>query len=492
MGKHALLHPDQEDHRELEPLGGMRGHERYALAPELCLIHVGDQRDLVQEELERRAVFEVCVGGLEVLGSRDELTEVLETRLGFGRALTFEVVEIAAALQQKCERARGQRLAHFREQTLEKREEALHAGGNAPQLARLGGSGEPLEQGYTLLCRVDDGLFDRRAADSPGRCVDDATERHVVRRVHGETQVGERILHLGPVVEAHAPDHHVGNVVLEELLLEGSRLGVGAIEDRALAEGAALSPHGVEDAPHGVLRLVALVGSLVEADGVASAAFGDEALLLAGLVVSDHARGAVEDGSGGAVVPLETDHARLGMVLLEVEDVADVGTPPGVDRLVGIPYHAEVAVLPGQLVDQPVLHAVRVLVLVHQHVLPAPAIVVEDLGEAIEELGGLDQQIAEVEGVGVGEEPLIGGIELHRLLCFQILCALGDLGGQVPFVLPLVDAPAHPLRLVDLRVETVAPLGLLDHGQRVGLVVDHETPREAEVPGLPAQDPDTR
>jgi hypothetical protein len=51
--------------------------------------------------------------------------------------------------------------------------------------------------------------------------------------------------------------------------------------------------------------------------------------------------------------------------------------------------------------DELVLHAVRVLVLVDQHVLPTTLVEAQDLREALEELNRLEQQVAEVERVRI-------------------------------------------------------------------------------------------
>ena len=83
-------------------------------------------------------------------------------------------------------------------------------------------------------------------------------------------------------------------------------------------------------------RLVVLVVGDVADDPRAVAGVGPEALRLAALVVADHGVGGVEDGLGRAVVLLEQDRGGVGEVLLEVEDVADVGAAEGVDRLVGV------------------------------------------------------------------------------------------------------------------------------------------------------------
>ena len=145
-----------------------------------------------------------------------------------------------------------------------------------------------------------------------------------------------------------------------------------------------------------------------------------ELLGLAVDVLRDDTAGAVEDGLGRAVVALELDHPGVGVVALEVEDVADVGTAPGVDRLVRVADHAEVAVLLRDLLDELVLHAIRVLVLVDQDVLPAAPVVGEHLRKAIEELRGLQEQVAEVEGVGVDEQPLVGVVDLGGALAVDV------------------------------------------------------------------------
>ena len=56
--------------------------------------------------------------------------------------------------------------------------------------------------------------------------------------------------------------------------------------------------------------------------------------------------GGVEDELRGAVVLLELDDRRVGVVALEVEDVPEVRAAPAVDRLVVVAHDAQVAVAP--------------------------------------------------------------------------------------------------------------------------------------------------
>ena len=59
----------------------------------------------------------------------------------------------------------------------------------------------------------------------------------------------------------------------------------------------------------------------------------------------------------------------------------------------------------GQAADQQVLRPVRVLVLVHHHVLELARVALADLLRGLEELDRLQQQIVEVERVGVAAAP---------------------------------------------------------------------------------------
>ena len=111
--------------------------------------------------------------------------------------------------------------------------------------------------------------------------------------------------------------------------------------------------------------------------------------------------GGVEDELGGAVVLLELDDGRIGPVALEVEDVADVRPAPAVDRLVVVAHDAEVPVLRRERLDPQVLRPVGVLVLVDVEVAPALLVLGEDVGRLLEEADGLEQEVVEVERVGL-------------------------------------------------------------------------------------------
>ena len=204
--------------------------------------------------------------------------------------------------------------------------------------------------------------LERALPDAARRHVDDALEGGHVVVVAQDAQVGQRVLDLAALVEARATDQLVAQAVAQEGLLDGAALGVGAVHDGHVLEavllvvavvgparedraGTAPPGHeGLDLAGHPLGLLVLAVG-LEALDELAARVLGPELLVLAVLVARDHGVGRVEDELGGAVVLLELDHGGVGIVGLEVEDVAQVRAAPAVDRLVVVTHDGEVAVL---------------------------------------------------------------------------------------------------------------------------------------------------
>ena len=77
-------------------------------------------------------------------------------------------------------------------------------------------------------------------------------------------------------------------------------------------------------------------------DLVALGFLGPQRLAEPAGIVGDQAGGGGEDVRGRAVILLEPDDLRAGKVLLEAQDVGDLGAAPGVDRLVVVADAAEV------------------------------------------------------------------------------------------------------------------------------------------------------
>ena len=146
------------------------------------------------------------------------------------------------------------------------------------------GMRERLEERQPVRVGVADEPRDRRVADPPLRPVGDPHQADRVGRVVEHLQVGDRVLHLGALVEARAADHLVADLVQAQRLLEHARLRVHPVEDRDLAAGVALLDEA-GDLRGDVARLGLLVLDLDHAHRVAVAELRPEPLRLALAVV---------------------------------------------------------------------------------------------------------------------------------------------------------------------------------------------------------------
>ena len=129
--------------------------------------------------------------------------------------------------------------------------------------------------------------------------------------------------------------------------------------------------------------------------------------------------------------------------VLELENVADVRPAEPVDRLRVVPDHHQVAVLPGQQLQPPVLGMVGVLILVDHHMPEAVGVALPDLGEQLEHVDRADQQVIEVHRVHPVQLALVGAVDVGDGLLeeradhlrvgvgvAQLVLGVGDLGAD--------------------------------------------------------------
>ena len=231
-----------------------------------------------------------------------------------------------------------------------------------------------------------------------------------------------------------------------------------------------------------------------------------QALGDAAAVVGDHRVRSAQDGLRGAVVLLQLDHAGIGEVVLEVEDVAYLGTAKAVDRLRIVAHHREVAVAgeaggrpsrrsraaaSDEQLKQAVLRVVGVLVLVDEDVPECRDVALAHLGEQLEEVHGPEQQVVEVHRVHAVQVALVQLVHVGDHLLEGRGCLAATLGGGAKPVLQRRDADVDRRRRVALGVDADGIGAALRQPARIGLVVDRELSRVTQPLGLGAQDPRT-
>ena len=176
--------------------------------------------------------------------------------------------------------------------------------------------------------------------------VDDALEGEVVGGRMHDAQIGERVADLLALVEARAADHPVGQAERDEAVLELAHLERGAHQDGDLVERVRPAVAVVALQRLDLLADRARLFLGVPAGGdlhlLARLVLGAQRLAEPALVVGDQVRGGGEDVGGAAVVALEPDDLGAGKILLEAQDVVDLGAAPAVDRLVVVADAADV------------------------------------------------------------------------------------------------------------------------------------------------------
>ena len=184
-----------------------------------------------------------------------------------------------------------------------------------------------------------------------------------------------------------------------------ARLGVSAVEDGGARGISALGGFAeiLGDVVGREEGFVLAVGGFVVSDLGAALARRPEVLAFAANVVGDHRRGGLQNVLRGAVVLLEADGFRLGKILFEFENVADVSAAPRVNRLVFVTDGADIVAVPGEHSHELVLRPVGVLVLVDQEILEAAVVVFAHGRGRLQQAGRFEQQVVEVEGIGLAE-----------------------------------------------------------------------------------------
>ena len=178
-------------------------------------------------------------------------------------------------------------------------------------------------------------------AEAALRHVDDALEGEVVGRRVDDAQIGQRVADFGALVEARAADDAVGQAERDEAVFELAHLERGAHQDRDLVERVALALQLLDLLADAAGFLLGVPGA-GDGDLLAVDVLGAQRLAEPAFVVRDQMRGGGEDVAGRAVVALQPDDLGAGKIVLEAQDVVDLGAAPAIDRLVVVADAADV------------------------------------------------------------------------------------------------------------------------------------------------------
>ena len=148
---------------------------------------------------------------------------------------------------------------------------------------------------------------------------------------------------------------------------------------------------------------------------------------------------------------------------LHLKDPFHLSTAPFVDTLVLIPHHAEVPALPGQELENVVLGAVGVLVLIDQNPAEAFPVSIQNIGMFFEKPSRHEEQIVEVDRARFPKAGLVGRVDLLHLGVHAEIQAL-ELIRSEPLALGPADHRQEQAGGVDLPVDPEVGSGGGDRG----------------------------
>ena len=153
----------------------------------------------------------------------------------------------------------------------------------------------------------------------------------------------------------------------------------------------------------------------------------------------------------GAVVLLQQDDLRVGIVLLEALHVAPVCAAPAIDRLVGITDHEDVLVRRSQVFDQRILRDVGILEFVHQHVPETLGIFLANFGVIFQQARGVNQDVVKINSIAGDQSLLV--FQIHPFHNFITIGVSRVIIRADQLVLGVGNGRMHAVRPVQLFVQ---------------------------------------
>ena len=337
MREQAFLPAGQEHGVEFQPLGGMQRHDVDRLLA-FAALAVHHQRDVLEEALQV----------LEFLHGAHQLLEVFQPAGGVGAFVVLPHRGVARLVQHDLGQLVVRRVVLHAAPALEARHQVAQ---REPRLRlHLVGGGERgggFGKRDALLARVVVQHLQRSVAEAALGHVDDALEGEIVGRLCDHAQVGERVADFHALVEARAADHAIGQAELNEAVLEFAHLERGAHQDGDLVERMVL-PQLARRALQLLDLLANRAGFLFAVPGAgdlhlfARHVFGAQRLAEAAFVVGNKMARRSQNMSRAAVISFQPNYFRAGKIMIEPQNIIDLGASPSVNRLIVIAHTADV------------------------------------------------------------------------------------------------------------------------------------------------------
>ena len=476
----------------------MNGHQRHLrLVGIIIAVQIRQQSHLLQEVRQRGSLFHTLLTTAldKVLHTAQELLQVLLPRQVLRIVRAVDVLADAALHDDAVSQLIGILLPQALLPSFHQLSEGIKLGHRAFAEFQVKHDGllDDTPQADTMRIGRLGNPTHRRVTNASCRIVDDATQGLLIVRIGHHTEVGNDILYLLALVEAQSSINPVGYAVLAHLLLKAAALGIRAVEDSEIGIlPTFLATDTLDVVTHDDGFLLVAIGGL-QRQPLTLLVRAEHILVDLSFVLAYQTVGSLHDELCRTVVLLQLIEPRALVLLLEVQDIVDVGPTETVDALRIVAYHTDVAVVTGQQQHYLLLGIVGVLILVHQHIAEARYVFLADVLMVTQHDISVHQQVVKVHGVGLPTAlrvPIIYSGHQGTLAVHVVLGPRTDgiLLGQQQVVLGHRDAVCYAVRLVNLVVELHLTDDALHQRACIGLVVDGEVGIEANALSFNSQD----
>src|SRR5699024_10352634 len=238
----------------------------------------------------------------------------------------------------------------------------------------------------------------------------------VVIGIDKQCSISQHIFHLFPLIERKPAHQLIRNAFAAESFFINPALVVCTIEYSKIAvvvTFASLQLFNIISHPVGFIAFVIIVQ---QRNSIAGVIVGPQSLFELAAVLLDNRIRCFQNGLRRAIILFQWNLNRILIVVLKVQNIADICAPERIDALGVIADHAQVLIFLGQHICNLVLGMVGILIFINQDIFKAVLVLFKDLRMFRKELNGFDQKI----------------IIVHRIIVLQALYILAiDFSGDI-------------------------------------------------------------
>ena len=147
------------------------------------------------------------------------------------------------------------------------------------------------------------------------------------------------------------------------------------------------------------VSLFKCVIKLLKLDFLSLTIFCPETLLLSPNIIRNYRIRCIQNRLCRAVILLQFNHMRILKHTFKIQNILDICPTEFVNRLVVIPDHTKILIFPRQNANQPKLHRIGILILVHHDVTETFLIIFQNIRLCLQQLNGLHQQIIKIQRI---------------------------------------------------------------------------------------------